>query len=448
MLFIISCIVLTSINPDIFDAFTILTDDDAEALKEENERLRGTLESILPNVEKPLFENDCEPRHYFESTFEAVPLAQVLFKGKSLSFKMLAHDPHYLRPIYDSYWKDAYFRRWAYLPYRICDARHNLFVFYGGASSLFDFYGEQSLNIKADIDYHRNINFLVYDFSVKEIKLLDHQIVLIGEPQLMGAQIVAVRVNDVLPKEIDSKNFLFQLSTPAGYEMDYLYGDYGRSDYLKKIEPVSTSALAQGQDDPSLDELKKENTLLRKELSYYVPLEDEMRITEEDCPDRSFDVISRNGDIPKDILGKRIDIPFTIHYSNLQYKRPIYHPAWKKNYRQGWAYVPRKVCDALHNLFIVPTDKEKQADFLGNLAFFEKFQPIDERQIGLLVYDFDIKSIKTFDDQIFITGIPSRTDAQIISINQKYLENHLKYSIYLETMDGFQTDAIRLDKSH
>ncbi len=119
--------------------------------------------------------------------------------------------------------------------------------------------------------------------------------------------------------------------------------------------------------------------MLRKELSYYVPLEDEMRMTEKECPDRLFDMISKHGDIPKDIQGKRVDIPFHMHYSNLQYKRPIYHPEWKKNYRQGWAYVPRKVCDALHNLFVIPSDQEKLSDLLGNLGFLEKFPSINEK---------------------------------------------------------------------
>ncbi|AOT71900.1 hypothetical protein [Geosporobacter ferrireducens] len=59
MLFIILGIVLTFKDSNHFTAFTTLPDDHTEGLKDENERLRGALESVLPNVEKPLFENDC-----------------------------------------------------------------------------------------------------------------------------------------------------------------------------------------------------------------------------------------------------------------------------------------------------------------------------------------------------------------------------------------------------
>ncbi|WP_273225381.1 hypothetical protein [Geosporobacter ferrireducens] len=88
--------------------------------------------------------------------------------------------------------------------------------------------------------------------------------------------------------------------------MDYLYGSYGRSDYLKKIEPISASGFAHVQNDLSSNELDKENALLRRELPYYVPLENEMRIMEEECPDRLFDMISKQKDIPKDVQKEKV----------------------------------------------------------------------------------------------------------------------------------------------
>ncbi|MTI55690.1 MAG: hypothetical protein FH760_12630 [Geosporobacter ferrireducens] len=75
---------------------------------------------------------------------------------------------------------------------------------------------------------------------------------------------------------------------------------------MKKIEPISASGFAHVQNDLSSNELDKENALLRRELPYYVPLENEMRIMEEECPDRLFDMISKQKDIPKDVQKEKV----------------------------------------------------------------------------------------------------------------------------------------------
>lgn len=417
-----------------------------DELQKENERLKGALESILPKDQKIIYENPYGRYDDYTPSYSTVPLQQVITKGNTLNFEIEYKNPGYLRPLYNAYWKNTYYRGWLDLPEKIKEARHKLFIYYGGLSNIYDFEGSLGFNEKVPFDYHININFLVYHFNVKNIKMFEHQIVLIGEPYRTGAQVIAVNVRDILPKDIDTKEFLFQLSTSQGYEIDYEYGSYARSEYLKKLEEkgLDKKAFSSEEDAIVLKLLKEENMHLKQELAKYLPLEEES-ITEERCRlDALYQITQPLLDI-KGAREKGKKIIFKTHYQNIQYKRPIYDPMWKQNAEQQWSYMPTQVCENLHNVFIIPEDQGKKTDLLGRLSLHEKYQTVKNTEVGFLIYNLTVKEVILYNNQLIMMGELSRTGAEIISINKENLLAEKKYLVQLATPDSYELDYAIID---
>jgi hypothetical protein len=146
-------------------------DKDIGELQKENQILKETLEHLLPGEQKVAYENPYRAYGDYKPPFKTVAsLQEVIEKGKKINFTVLYNEPQYLRPIYDSSWKGFYFRGWTYLPDKVEEARHRLFVFPLGASSNFDFTGSLGFDYNKYtskniiIDSHRNINFLILFF--------------------------------------------------------------------------------------------------------------------------------------------------------------------------------------------------------------------------------------------------------------------------------------------
>lgn len=394
-------------------------DNEAEELLNENQRLKDTLASILQSEQKVLYEDEYRNNKYYEADFKIYPLDEVIEKGNKLEFKVTYNDLEYLRPIYNPGWRTTYYRGWTYLPTKIIEARHNLYIYSIGASMNYDILGSLGFEEGISVDAHNNINFLIYKFNVNEVILLDNQITLVGTPTRSGVQIVSVAVNDILPQDIDFKKFLFQLSTEGGYEVDYFYDSYVRTEYKKKIDRERTEdALSYNwSDNEDIKELKRENRLLKEELSKYIPLSEEV-INEDMCRRLPINNAIDTLPSPKDMEIKGTSISYKIHYDNLNYKRPIYHPIWKKNYEKGWAYIPDKICLNLHQLFILPEDEDKGSDLLGRIGFFQQYDGISKGRYGLLIFNFNINSIALYNGEILVIGTPNRTGAQIVSIDK------------------------------
>ena len=95
------------------------------------------------------------------------PQPDAVKNGTDIAFQILHDDTGYRRVIYSPDWKDAYFRGWLYLPNKIIQARHSLFIYSTGASANYDLAGELAFEQGVPMDNHRNINFLVFDFKVQ-----------------------------------------------------------------------------------------------------------------------------------------------------------------------------------------------------------------------------------------------------------------------------------------
>lgn len=418
----------------------IVKEDDIEELQKENERLKGFLASLIPREQKIIYESPCRTYGNWKPIFQVTSLQKVVDEGKNINFNVLYENEKYLRPIYDSSWQDFYFRGWIYLPIKIEDARHRLFIFPFGGSSNFDFLGSLGFDLKTSIDYHREINFLIYDFNVEEIRELDNQIALIGEPKRNGIQVVSVIQNDLLPKKKDTKEFLIQLSTPKGYEIDFIYENVIRYEYLKKQIEENTVKPSFSDIDRDKEQLENENALLREELLNYIPLEKGI-INKDKCEGRfeskeiyDIETVGEKGN----------ELAFQVKYHVPQYRRPTFHPSWRQNYGKGWSYIPQKICENLHTLYIIPKDSDERMALLGSLGFYDVYQPINDDEVGFLVYNLTVQKVIQLNDQIIIIGIPARTGAEIIALNQGCIPCDKDYTIQLVTPDNCEIDYLRL----
>lgn len=415
-------IVYHDTNKETINVSNIEGDTIIETLKKENYKLKGMLDSIVPEDNKILYEGQYRYYKYYIPDYETYDLSIIIDIGLDINFDLTYDNPDYMRPVYDSSWKDFYFRSWLNLSHHMDNAYHNLFIYYGGASTIFDFEGVLGFHENINVDYHHNINFLVYNFHVNQVKMYENQIVLIGIPLRKGAQIISLKVNDILPVNIDRKKFLFQLSTPSGYETDYLYGYYYRSQYLKdemekeKIEPTYAD-----QDTMStILELREENALLKHELSKYIPLKNNVVLTKQKCRNTTNLSNSKKANTHMDISEEN-EVPFAFKYINDDYKRPVYDPIWKEKYEEGLCYMPTKICEGLHNLFVLPEDPENRLTFLERLGFHEEHTIIEKNETSFLIYKFIPDKIIILDNELLIIGVPNRTGAHLIAIDNSKL---------------------------
>ncbi len=416
---------------------------------EDTHALKNLLDSLMNQKQKIIYEDD-DRIIYKNGYFSPSPplsiskLNKVINQGVEVKFKILYNEPSYLRPVYNPDWKSAYYRGWLDLPVKNMEARHKIFTFSAGGSQNYDTLGSLGYSPKsppnAPLDNHHNINFLIHGFNVKSVKSFIDQVALIGEPKQSGVQIVSIVQDDLLPQGVDTKDFLFQLSTPGGYEIDFQRNNIIRYEYLMKIikeNTVSTFDFIK-KNNKSQEKSLTLNTALKKELSYFIPLEDEI-IYQQIC-DNSLNGQAEIDNIQSIIAqGKKIN--FSYNYSTPLYKRPLYDPSWKTNYKRMWHYIPKQVEYNLHRLLIIPKNNDEQKDFFGTLGFREKFQPIKPEQLGLMVYNFSVSDVMLYKDKLILVGTPARAGAQIVSINLNNLIDYEKYLVSLVTLDNSEIDC-------
>ncbi len=414
-----------------------------DILQQENNEMRDMLNAILPaKKDSIIYPNPYRSHEGYHAVFKTQNISEIIESGEDVGFEMLYHDREYIRPIYDPAWKTFYFRNWLYLPKKLEQARHQLFVLYGGVSNLFDSFGHLSLQFEKkeiSIDYHKNIHFLVYDFDVQQIKKKKHQIVLVGEPSRKGLQVVAVDVANILgDKEHDQ--FLFQLCTPRGYEIDYFYGVYQKSEYYKqKYESLVAPAFIFAEDSTRLQQLKDQNHALKRKLNTYIPLEDEGKI----FSNKGMHQVNSTQDINL-IYQKSLPIRWQVQYANSYYQRPVYHPIW--TYREDLRFIPALIEMNLRTLFSIP-DATQQKVFFGKHGFEYQIDELPKDKLCLLIYDFLVREVKQYQHHVIVVGEPTRKGVSIISLDVENTKHDEQYQYYLMTPDLYEIDYFKsIDK--
>lgn len=406
----------------------------------ENHQLKDILSSILPADNKILFEND--NRGISTSVNKSLkpendtPSA-VISKGKNLAFRFVYNDEDYLRPIYSNTWKQSYYQGWLYLPRKVVSSRHNLFTYVGGVGKMFDIEGELGFYPNITIDNQNYINFLVYNFDLENIVQLGSQIVLTGTPMKKGVQIISVKAEDIAVQTVGNKQLSISLSTPKGFEIDYqnvLFSE--SSNQIEDFGPVEESYVERD----SAADVAMQNSFLKQELAHFISDSSKPIYFQHNGSYKTSNVLNVNIDL-SDALVNSLKVKYSLVYDNSKYTAPVYHPQWKENYDRDWCYIPRKMYLNMKNLFVIPSDKEIAKDLYGELGFFEKYPAIDGNHTGLLINNFKVKNVSTYEDNLLIQGIPARTGLQIISISKKSLAAYKEYAARLVTSDSCEIDV-------
>lgn len=153
-------------------------------------------------------------------------------------------------------------------------------------------------------------------------------------------------------------------------------------------------------------------------------------------------------------LGSKI--PFATVYKNLNWQRPAYDPLWHSiNWR--WSNVPFKIAYQQHIVYDYQGGGSWWYDLSGNLALNgipTGPSPIHESAftvgypyvVRLIVFNFDISSIKHYKNQILVSGKPLRKGLTIIDFDTKDLPDSKKL-LQLVTPDGYEIDYLILNLS-
>lgn len=418
--------------------------DNAEAKsvlspENENKQLKGILSSIVPSEDILLYENNSRNISdlYISNVLPAITPKEVLDKGKTLAYIFTYTNEEYLRPIYSDTWKQAYYQGWLYLPRKIISARHTLFVYTGNSSNIFNLDGELGFYRSIALDEQNYINILIYNFDLQKVVQHGNQIAISGMPTKKGVQIISIKINDVAIQKDESEQLTIHLCTPTGLEIDY--------------QNISFPKVPNGQDDfGSVDEtfsninsvagnINEENAHLKQELTHYISDSTSPIYFQYNGGYQTSNVLNINIDL-ENAINYASKIDFNILYNNEKYTRPIYHPEWKKHSDRDWCYIPRKMYINMKKLFVFSSDEYLSFDLCAELGFFEEYPKISDDQVGLLVYNFNVSKVSLFENNILLTGTPSRAGIQIVNIAKNTLKRHKDYAVRLVTTDFCEID--------
>lgn len=405
----------------------------------ENTQMKNILSTILPSDNKILFENSrrAVDDKYNSSNLPNSSPSEIIENGKNLAYIFAYSDENYLRPIYTSTWKKEYYQGWLYLPKKIISARHCLFAYTGGPSEIYHMDGELGFAPNVSIDNQNYLNLLIYNYDLQNVIQLGNQIVISGTPIKKGVQIISIKKSDITVQTNEKEIISVQLCTPSGYEIDY------QNIKLAGLSENNNYGAVQEQANYALDinkkDISEQNVFFRQELTHYISDSSKSIYFQYNGGYQTSYLLNTNIDLDETIKFSN-NINYNILYNNPKYQSPVFHPKWKEHYDKEWCYIPRKMYINMKKLFILPSDKDMAYDLCGELGFFEKYDAIDKNQIGLLVNNFSVSNISMLEDNILVSGSPSRTGIQIISIEKTNLTMYKEYAVRLVTKDLCELD--------
>lgn len=153
---------------------------------------------------------------------ETKPVQKILNEGKAVPFEVLTTNDTWKRPYYYKNWHSTFMDgKFSSIQTITFLATHDYYILYGGASETSTLLNGIGLPIEATEIKRpgQGVGILSLNSKVKEIKLLDQQLLVVVEPQLKGFQTIWVKFSDM---EIDNERrpFFIQYVTPEGYLLE------------------------------------------------------------------------------------------------------------------------------------------------------------------------------------------------------------------------------------
>jgi len=202
-----------------------------EWLERRVELLEQRIDRLEPRVPTTIVRLPVEAEAEKLAPRDAVPISEVLRRGKEIPFRIVKHDPNFVRPVYLWEWHSR-FGRWSYMPSRVHYALHRLFAAYDfGLSALYQLQGDLGVAFPT-FQHETNLDLYLIAFQteVRGAYTLGNQIVLVGSPKRTGVQVVTVKTGDLQPSD-KGKLLLAQLATAGGEEIDYALVAYAPPDF-------------------------------------------------------------------------------------------------------------------------------------------------------------------------------------------------------------------------
>lgn len=149
------------------------------------------------------------------------------------------------------------------------------------------------------------------------------------------------------------------------------------------------------------------------------------------------------------IQKKGIKVPFITVYKNLNWQRPAYDSAWHSSYWR-WSYSPLNMAYQQHKVFSYQGGNSWWYDLSSHLALPAGTggpSPINEFAftikypyvVSLIIFDFNVDTIKHYNNQFVVSGKPLRKGLTVIDFDTKNLPGSEKL-LQLATLDGYEID--------
>ncbi|GKU27481.1 hypothetical protein CFOLD11_43080 [Clostridium folliculivorans] len=208
-----------------------------------------------------------------------------------------------------------------------------------------------------------------------------------------------------------------------------------------------------------LTTLEPSSVVISKNLNAPLTCEDKLRTMEPIIPktiydyqllrDRDMNNFKRNLEPISSVLKDGIDIPFVSIYKDLDFQRPAYAQQWHSSYWR-WSYMPVNLANQQHKLFLYSGGLSVWYDLSNELVLpgdLSNSSPINKKAfstaypyvVRIIVFDFNITSIKYYKNQICVIGEPLRKGLTVVDIDIKNIPTSQKL-IQLVTPDGYELD--------
>lgn len=170
-------------------------------------------------------------------------------------------------------------------------------------------------------------------------------------------------------------------------------------------------------------------------------------------PDRDISKFTREIVSTSLVQKKGSNIPFKVVYRNLNWQRPAYDPYWHSS-SWRWSYVPLNIAYQQHIVFSYQGGLSEWYDLSSYLALPGGTggpSPINEYAftikypyvVRLIIFNFNIESIKYYKNQILVSGQPMRKGLTVVDFDSKGFSKSEKL-LQLGTPEGYEIDYLIL----
>lgn len=201
-----------------------------ERLARDNQELRQRLSKLEPASPVKIVRSE---KSVVSS--DDLPVVDVIAEGTRVPFKKVYENLSWVRADYQPYWYSKP-GNWSSVPDRIHSSYHRLFATVGTNglwnetlydSGILEAADKFTLPVFDD-NPSNTIAVVTFQHHITDVVVFNNQVVLMGTPMRTGLQVIAIDKRDLFNSgsgEVMTRNssqeYLFQLSTPDGYELDY-----------------------------------------------------------------------------------------------------------------------------------------------------------------------------------------------------------------------------------